>query len=142
MAETAVINVENNGYRNVILRGTLVSDGSGITDQKIYDATSSGTYGVVRAGQTFYPGVHTTVVGFDYDAQDLKLRVQWEATINQDIFPIGNAPEDFNWRRFGGIRVPAALAGATGSILISTVGQQVSGTFFFLLYLRKNVPVS
>lgn len=142
MAETAIISVENNGYRNVVIRGTLVSDGSGITNQKIYDATSGGAFGVNRAGQVFYPGVNTKVVGFDYDAQDLKLRVQWEATANQDIFPIGNAPEDFNWTRFGGIRVPVGLAGATGSILISTVDQQVNATFFFLLYLRKGVPQS
>lgn len=142
MAEVAIVNIEANGYRNAIVRATLVSDGSGIVNQKIYDASSGGVYGVSKAGQTFYPGVHTTVVGLDYDAQDLKLRIQWEATANQDILALGNAPEDFDWRKFGGIRVPSGLAGATGSILISTVAQQVNSTFSIVLYLRKNVPVS
>lgn len=142
MAELAIVNIEANGYRNAIVRATLVSDGSGITNQKIFDASSAGVYGVNRAGQVFYPGLHTTVVGLDYDAQDLKLRIQWEATANQDILALGNAPEDFNWRKFGGIRVPAGLVGATGSILISTVAQQVSSTFSIVLYLRKNVPVT
>lgn len=142
MAETCIVNVEQNGYRNVILRCTLLSDGSGITNQKIYDATSTGAYGVSRGGQMFYPGVHTTVVGIDYDAQDLKLLIQWEATTNQSIVNLSNAPEDFRFERFGGIRVPAALAGATGSILVSTVNQAPQSTFSFLIYLRKNVPVS
>lgn len=71
MADSITINVEQNGYRNVVLRGVLQSDGSGVTNQKIYDATSGGTYGVVRAGQTFYPGVHTTIVGFDFDVQGM-----------------------------------------------------------------------
>lgn len=142
MAETCSVNVEANGYRNVILRCTLLSDGSGITNQKIYDATSTGNYGVSKFGQMFYPGVHTTVVGLDYDAQDLKLLIQWEATTNQNIMVLSNAPEDFRFERFGGIRVPAGLAGATGSILVSTVNQAPQSTFSFILYLRKNVPIT
>lgn len=142
MAETCVVNVEQNGYRNVILRCTLLSDGSGITNQKIYDATSTGPYGVNRAGQLFYPGIHTTVVALDYDAQDLKLLIQWEASVNANIFALSNAPEDFDFRNFGGIRVPGGLAGATGSILVSTVNQAPQSTFTFVLYLRKNAPIS
>lgn len=143
MAETCVVNVEANGYRNVILRCTFISaDGTGITNQKIYDATSTGNYGVSKAGQMFYPGLHTTVVGIDYDAQDLKLLIQWEASANANIFALSNAPEDFRFERFGGIRAPSGLAGATGSILVSTVNAAPQSTFTFLLYLRKNVPVS
>lgn len=143
MAETCVVNTEANGYRNVVLRCTFLSaDGSGITNQKIYDATATGPYGVNRGGQLFYPGVHTAVVGLDYDAQDLKLRIQWEASANQDIMVLSNAPEDFRFERIGGIRVPSALTGATGSILVSTVNQAPQSTFTFLIYLRKNVPVT
>lgn len=143
MAETCVVNVENNGFRNIVLRCTFVSaDGTGITNQPIYNATSTGAFGVSKAGQTFYPGVHTTVIGLDYDAQDLKLRIQWEATANQDIFALGNAPEDFDFTKFGGIRVPSGLAGATGSILLSTVNAAPQSTFTAILHLRKNVPVS
>lgn len=143
MAETCVVNVEANGYRNAIIRCTFLSaDGSGIANQKIYDATSSGAYGVSKFGQMVYPGLHTTVVGLDYDAQDLKLRIQWEATPNADIMVLSNAPEDFRFERFGGIRVPSGLTGATGSILVSTVNQAPQSSFSFVIYLRKNVPVS
>lgn len=141
MAETAPVFIENNGYRNVVLRIPFIStDGTGITNQKIYDATSSGVFGVNKAGSNFYPGIHTTLVGVDYDAQDLKLQIQWEATTNSDILNLGNAPEDFYWKDFGGIRVPPGLAGATGSILLSTVNQVPQSTFSLVLRLRKNVP--
>lgn len=149
MPDLATVNIEANGYRNYILRATYVSpDGAGITNQVIYDATSgfAGTTGISsgvnKAGQIFYPGIHTTVVALDYDVQDVKVRLQWQANVNQDILALGNAPEDFNWERFGGIRVPAALAGATGSILLSTVNEAPQSTFTIVLYLRKNCPVS
>jgi hypothetical protein len=142
MVDTPTITVQNNGYRNVVLSVTLVSDGSGLSGFKVYDATSSGNYGVSQGNQMFYPGIHTTLVNIDYDVQDMKVRVQWEATANQDILVLGNAPEDFLWARMGGLRVPAGLAGATGSILLTTVGAVANATMSLVLYLRKNVPQS
>lgn len=141
MAETANVTVMTNGYRNVVLRCTFVSiDGTGITNQTIFDATSSGAFGVNRAGQVFYPGIHTKLIHLDYDVQDTKLRLQWVATTNQDILALGNAPEDFDWTRMGGIPVPPTLVGATGSIMLSTVNAAPQSTFSLILYLRKNVP--
>ncbi len=142
MVDAVTVNIETNGFRNIVLRCTLVSDGSGVTNQKIYDATSSGAFGVVVGGQTFYPGVHTTLIGLDYDVQDMKVRLQWEATANQDIVAMGNAPQDFDWKRIGGLRVPSGLTGATGSILLSTLNQAPDSTFWMVLYLRKGVPQS
>lgn len=141
MVDTPVVAIEQNGYRNVVIRVSLQSDGSGLTAYKIYDATSGGVYGVSKAGQNFYPGVHTTIVGLDYDVQDMKLQILWEATANQSILALGSAPEDFRWERFGGIRVPSALVGATGSILLTTINQAPDSTMSLVLHLRKNVPV-
>lgn len=142
MASTNTLNVEQNGYRNVIIRATQVSDGTDGESVTVYNATSSGSFGVSKAGQTFYPGVHTTLVGLDYDVQDMRIALRWEASVDQDIAPLGSAPEDFDWRRFGGIRVPSGLAGATGSIKIVSLGPSVGATYTVVLYLRKNVPVS
>ena len=142
MADTITVNVEQNNYRNVILRCTLVSDGSGVTTQNIYNATSGGTYGVTQGNQTFYPGIHTTIVGMDFDVDGMRFALYWEATANNLIFALGASPEDFNWRQMGGIRVPAGLTGATGSILCSTIGAAANATLSFILYLRKNVPQS
>lgn len=143
MADAITVNVEQNNYRNVILRCTLVSDGSGVAAQKIYNATSGGTYGVTQGGQTFYPGIHTTIVGIDFDVDGTRFKLMWEATANADIVAFGASPEDFDWKKFGGIRVPAGLVGATGSILCSTVGTiAANDTLSFILYLRKNIPQS
>jgi hypothetical protein len=147
MADTAniVVAVEQNGYRNVIIRASLVSDGSGLTNYKLYDASSAGAFGVTApGGQIVYPGVHSTLVGLDYDVQDMKINLLWDASPTpQSIWALGAAPEDFNWTRFGGIRCPAAtLAGATGSIDVTTINAAPNSTFAILLYIRKNVPVS
>lgn len=140
MADTPVVRVEQNGFRNVVIRANCVSDGSGFSGFKIYDATSAGAFGVSAGGQTFYPGVHTTIAGMDFDTQDMKLRVQWDATAPEDIVVWGSSPEGFRWDDIGGLRVPAGLAGATGSILISSIDPQVNATFTLILRLRKNVP--
>ena len=146
MADTAniVVRLENDGYRNTIVRASLVSDGSGLTNFVLVDPTAAAAgavnLSVIQAGQVFYPGTHLTITGLDYDVQDMKLRLQWGATANEDILALGSAPEDFNWVRFGGIRVPSGLAGATGQILLTTVNQAPQSTFALVLYLRKNVP--
>ena len=142
MADTPTTVTMTNGFRNVILRCSLVSDGSGLTNYKVYDATSGGTFGVSSRGQTFYPGIHSKILALDYDVQDLKLRIQWEATSNQDVIVLGNAPEDYDWRKFGGIPCPPGLTGATGSLLISTFNQAPNSTFNLVLYIAKNVPAS
>ena len=142
MASTNTLNVETNGYRNVVIRATQVSDGTDGETVTIYNATSTGAFGVSKAGQMFYPGIYTAVVGLDYDVQDMKIALQWEATTDTNIMPLGSAPEDFNWTRFGGIRVPAGLAGATGSIKIKSLQPLVGATYTVVLYLRKRVPQS
>lgn len=142
MASTNTLNVEQNGFRNVVIRATQVSDGTDGEAVTIYNATSSGAYGVSVGGQTFYPGVHTTLMGLAYDCQDMKLRLQWEASADTDILVLGGSPETFKYRFFGGIRVPSGLAGATGSIKAVSLGPQVGASYSVLIHLRKNVPVS
>lgn len=144
MADSAniVVRTEANNYRNLIVRASLVSDGSGLSNYKLFDAASA-TFGVTApGGQKVTPGIHVSIAQLHYDVQDMKIRLQWEATANEDILALGSAPEDFDWRDFGGIRVPSGLAGATGSILVTTVGFSVNSTFSMILHLRKNVPQS
>ena len=143
MADTAniVLTTQYSGYRNAIILATLVSDGTGLTNYKIYDATSGGAFGVNQGGQTFYPGIHSTLIGLDYDVQDMKINLLWDATTPQSMLPLGSAPEDFVWKDFGGLK-PPSIAGVTGSILITTINQAPNSTFFVRLHIRKNIPVS
>jgi hypothetical protein len=142
MAELATLQVIENGYRNVVIKGVLISDGSGVTLQKIYDAESTGIFGVNKAGQVFYPGVYTKIIGLDFDVQDQKFAMYWEATANVPIFAFGSSPEDFRWKGIGGIPAPIGEAGLTGSILLSTLSPMVDATLTFILSLRKDVPQS
>lgn len=138
MADVATVTVETNNARNVILRVALLSDGSGVALQKIFDAASA-TFANTVAGQAFLPGVHTTIVGMDFDVQDQKFALYWEAGANALIGAWGSSPESFDWKEIGGIRVPAGLAGATGSILLSTIDPMPDSTLSIILKLRKNV---
>jgi hypothetical protein len=140
MADVVVNRTLVNGYRNAAIRVTDVSDGTGLTALKIFDATATGAFGVQAFGQTIYPGTHISVVGLDYDVQDMKINLLWEATANESLLALGSAPEDFSWQRIGGLTVPPGLVGATGSILVTTLDQIVGSTFSLVLYLRKNVP--
>ncbi len=143
MADTAniVLRTMINGYRNVVVRASLVSDGSGLTAYKLYDASSAGIYSVIApGGQIVYPGIHSKLVGLDYDVQDMKINLLWDATTPESILALGSAPEDFDWKRMGGLPVPPGLVGATGSILITTINQAPQSTFALILYIRKNVP--
>ena len=143
MADTVTNNVQQNGFRNIVLKLTNVSDGTGQAGAMIYDATSANTLGqnpgVSIGGQTFYSGLHTTIVKMHYDITDMKVRLQWQATTNQDIIILGAAPGPMEWQDIGGLRVPAGLAGATGSILLTTIGASPNSTYDITLYLRKNI---
>jgi len=141
MASTNTLQILENGYRNVVIRATQVSDGTPNESVTIYNATSSGSFGVTApGGQIVYPGIYTSIIGLDYDVQDMKMVMRWEATTDQDILALGSAPEDFRWDRFGGIRVPTGLDGATGSIKMISQDPLVGATYSVILYLRKRVP--
>lgn len=140
MADSAniVVRTEQDGYRNLVIRASLVSDGSGLAAFKVYDATQHAV--IAPGGQLIAPGIHTTLLALDYDVQDMKVRMQWDASSPEDILALGAAPQGFNWEDIGGLRVPSGLAGATGSILLTTVNPAPNATFGLVFYLRKNVP--
>lgn len=144
MADTdnIVARVEQDNARNTVVRVSLVSDGSGLTNYVLVDPTPAAAgavnLSVSWAGQVFYPGVHLKILRAYYDIQDMKVRLSWKATANEDVLVFGNAPEGFDYSFFGGLRVPAALAGATGQLLLNTVGAVAGATFSFLLHFRKN----
>lgn len=143
MASVNTLQVIENGYRNVVLKATQVSDGTDGESVTIYNATSSGIYGVrAPGGQIVYPGIYTSIIALDYDVQDMKIALRWEATADQNAIVMGSAPEDFNWRKMGGIPCPKGLVGATGSIKLVSLGPTVGATYTVLLYLRKRVPQS
>lgn len=144
MADTPTLNVIQNGYRNLILGMNLVSDGSGLSNYKVFDATST-TYGVNKGGQVFVPGTAAKVVGIDYDVQGMSFTLSWDATTDRLFFTSGASPESFDWRAFGGqgpYTNGVLFTGADGSILVNTLGAAANATLNIILYIRKGQPQS
>lgn len=144
MADVPVLNILQNGYRNLILQMVLVSDGSGLTNYKVYDALST-TYQVNKGGQNFLPGTSSKLVGLDYDVQGMSFSLSWDATTDRQFFASGASPESFDWRRFGGMGPYSngtLFTGADGSILVNTITPAANATLMMILYLRKQQPQS
>jgi len=141
MADTPAIVVEYNGYRELVLRTNLISDGGGLSGYTFFDATSA-TYGVNKAGQTFLVGTNVTIVEMGFDVQAMLLTLLWDADTDQSIFTIGTSPDVWNFSAFGGLKVPDGLTGATGSIKLTTTGAAAGDSFSLWMRLRKNIPAS
>jgi hypothetical protein len=140
MADTVTTQYQLNDARNAVVILTNVSDGTGEANVLKVDASSAGLLGVTKWGQTFYPGVHLTIMGIDYDIGGMSARLQWQATANKDIMPLAPGSQYFrDFSKFGGLQVPAGLPGATGGICLTTLGAVNNATYWIALYLRKNV---
>ena len=141
MADVVTTQILENGPRNVVMKFTNESDGTGETAVTKVNATSSGSLGVVYQGQTFYPGVHLKVVGIEYDIKSMGLRIQWNARPDADMMVLGGfGTKDF--RSFGGLFVPSGLTSPTGSIDFTTVNANLGASYLVILRMRKGVPQS
>lgn len=139
MADQVSTQIIQNGARNVIVKFTNLSDGTGENGVTKVDATSTGPYGVLVKGQTFYPGIHLTVWKIEYDVKAMGLRIQWAASSAQDMVNLGPENGRMNYDFFGGLTVPV-ITGATGSILFTTTGAMANSSYTVVMHLKKNVP--
>lgn len=139
MADVVSSQIIQNGPRNIIVKFTNLSDGTGESGVTKVDATSSGPYGVLVKGQTFYPGIHLTVWMIEYDVKAMGLRIQWAASSAQDMVNLGPENGRMKFDFFAGLTVPV-IAGATGSILFTTTGAMVNSSYSVIMHLKKNVP--
>lgn len=141
MADTVSTQIIQNSQRNIIVKFTNLSDGTGESGVKKIDATSTGPYGVSYQNQTFYPGIHLTVWMIEYDVKAMGLRIQWDATSAQDMVNLGPENGRMKYDFFAGLTVPV-ITGATGSILFTTTGAMPNSSYSVVMHLKKNVPVS
>ncbi|MFW7267790.1 hypothetical protein ACMAUO_07435 [Gluconacetobacter sp. Hr-1-5] len=133
MADVTTVQVIANGPRNLVLRVTDVSDGTGLAAMKIVDAQSMA---FAVGGQV--PGVHLTVRRIAYDVHGMVARLQWEATDPVDLATLSGFGH-LDFRRFQGVPNPKA-AGATGSILLTTMGAGAGSAVTIVLEMIKGVP--
>lgn len=118
------------GRRNINLKYTIYSDGTGQTNTKIIDVTTL----------VPNPGVHMKLRRVRYSIEGMYVRLQWEATTNLDIVILGNGQDilDFTNEYAGGFPNDAGT-GVTGSILLTTVGALAGSNATLNLELIKGV---
>jgi hypothetical protein len=146
MADVVTTQILENGPRFIVVKFTNLSDGTGETDVVKIDATLTGPYGVTVQGQQFFPGVHLKLVDLKYSVFSMGLRIQWVGSPNNEDMLVLQATD--HWQMlderggFGGLTVPAGLAGVTGSIAFTTVGAGSGSGYTIIMKLVKGVPQS
>lgn len=135
MADTVQTRILANGPKNLVLELTNFSDGTGESGVTKVDATSA-TY----AYKGVTPGVYLKVVHIDAIIRSGGVRLLWDATADEDL-AILNGEHHISWKRHGGLKVPA-IAGVTGSILLTTVGFMLNSGYNITIHCTKNVPQS
>ncbi|ACI52304.1 conserved hypothetical protein [Gluconacetobacter diazotrophicus PA1 5] len=136
MADMTTTQVIANGPRNLIIKLTDVSDGTGLSGFKVVDAQSAA---YAAGGQV--PGVHLKVRRIVYDVHGMVVRLQWEAKAPVDLATLSGFGH-LDFRRCQGLSNPGVTAapGATGSILLTTIGAAAGGAFTIHLEMIKGVP--
>lgn len=150
MATPALVKqVLENGNRNYVALFTAAWD-SGHVDPfvavALLDPTSTGDMGVLLGGRNLFPGTHLKIWRMQYDCTPgLGNQLLWDATSAQTAYIFngdGSGKQDF--MRQGGLFVPqsagAPITGATGKILMSTLGTPAAGNFLSLnIWCKKDV---
>ena len=140
MADVVTSQTIEDGNRNLVMRFTNLSDGTGETGVVKVNATSQ--HGIVIGGNTIYPGINLKIVKVKYDIIGMALRIQWVSSSNTDALILNGAADHLSFKEFGGIPVPAGLSGATGSIAFTTVGAANNSSYTVVLYMTKGIPQS
>lgn len=124
MADTVTSQTIVNAARNLIMKFTNESDGSGESGVTKVNAGSLGT------------GVHLTVARIIYTVNSGSVRVLWNASVPTDMDILaGFGTLDYTF--FGGLTNPMN-AGADGSINFSTVGFTNGSSYTITLEMIKN----
>lgn len=116
MADTVASQIIVDGSRNIVMKFTSISDGTGETDVKKVDiSTLAGLPTSVKINKV------------EYFTHGIGVKIDWDATANVQAFRI---PQDesgsVDLAKYGGI-VNNSAAGKTGDILFSTTEVPLAG---------------
>ena len=130
MVDTVTSQTIINGSRNLVMKFTNESDGTGESAVKKVDAQST-TFAV----NGVEPGIHLKIARITFVVQGGSLRLQWDASSATDIDILEFAgTQDYTF--FGGLTNPNN-SGATGSILFTTVGFASGSSYTVTLEMLK-----
>ena len=141
MADIVSTQILENGPSRMVVKFTNFSDGSGETGVKKVDATAD-SYSNTIAGNVYPAGVNLKVIGLWYDIKSMSLRIQWDASSAVDMLILGGFgrwPMKDMRGGFQGLTCPV-VAGATGSILFTTVGAAANSSYTVMMEILKGSP--
>lgn len=134
MADTVTTRIVANGPRNLSVRYTNFSDGTGEAGVVKFDATltTNGYQGVA-------PGINVKVQYITWSVTgSAAVRIRWQATADEDAF-IASYNNTIDFTPFGGLK-PPSIAGITGSLKFTTQGFGVGSAYDILICYVKGVP--
>lgn len=125
MADAVTTQILEDGARNVVMKFTSVSDGTGETNAvKVNLAALTGAPSAVK------------ITEVQYDISGMQLQVQWDATAPKNAVVLSTGQQRLDFSKFGGL-VNDAGAGKTGNIVFTTIGASVGDTYTVVLRMRK-----
>ena len=137
MADAVTTQVLFNGPRHLVVKLTDVSDGTGMAGVTLVDAQSA-TYAVNVQGNAEVPGVHLKLTRLQYDCAGMKVKLLWDAGTDDTMLVLGGFGT-LDFTGIGGLQNPLS-SGATGSVLVSTIGAAANTTATLVAWFTKGVP--
>jgi len=122
MPDDVDIQVLNNGERNLIIKLTGKSDGTGETNVKKVDLTN---YGCDKV----------SLLKVDYDIRGMGIDLFWKGTPNKRIITLSEGQCELSWEDVGGLVNDAN--NSNGNILLTTLGANANDTYTITLFLKK-----
>lgn len=122
MADTVTTQVLNNGERNLIIKLTNDSDGTGET-------------GVTKVDVSAYNADLVSLLKVEYDIRGMGVALKWDADTDEDIVLLSEGQGCLDFTMSGGVKNDAT--GANGDILLTTTGQSPGDSYSITLHLKK-----
>lgn len=126
MADAVTSQTLVDGERNVVMKFTNVSDGTGESAVLKVDVSAlSGSPSSVK------------ITEIEYDISGMQVQILWDATTDVPAFILSTGQQHLDFSKGGGI-VNNAGAGVTGDILFTTIGAAANDTYSIVLHMKKN----
>lgn len=131
MADTVDSVTLNDGPRNVVIRRTNVSDGTGESDAVAVDISTLSSDPILGAP------THLVIERVEYDIQGFtSVRLEFDATTDDEALVLGKGQGCIDLKKYGGITDPKTT-GTTGDILVTTAGNAANNTYTLVIHCRK-----
>ena len=132
MADAVTSQTIQDGVKNVVMKFTNISDGTGESAVAKVDVSA------LTAGPNGETCTGVTIEEIWWQCIGMKVRLFWDATSNVIIMQLGeNQSGHQDFRDFGGLTNNSG-SGKTGDVLFTTVGHSSADTYSIILSMRKN----